>query len=89
MKLLDNGITNNRSRDNNNNNGLGGHFHNHSVNIISEIKENNKKFEEKILSPIKKNNILEEIETNLINISLDDLIRHFALFEIFLEMEVV
>lgn len=86
MKLLDNGM-NGKSRDNNN---IGGHNNYYSIgNGISEIKETTKKLEDRSLSPNKRGSIMEDNESNIITVSLDDLIRHFPLLEIFLEMEVV
>ncbi len=55
---------------------------------ISE-REVIKRLDERSISPTRKNNFLEESDSNLMNISLEDFSRHFTLFEIFLEIEVV
>lgn len=90
MKLLDNGMPN-KSREQNQNI-LSSVNHNSMGNPNSEIKEN-KRIEERSISrsisPNKRNASIEENEANLFNVSTDDLIRHFALFEIFLEIEIV
>ncbi len=90
MKFLDNGIPSKIREQNPNilssvtNNSLG--------NPNFEIKDNKRNEEKSIsrsISPNKRNSIVEENEANIFNVSIDDLIRHFSLFEIFLEMELV
>ena len=90
MKLLDNGIPN-KNREQNSNI-LSSLNHNSVGNPNSENKENKRNEERSIsrsISPNKRNSHIEENEANLFNVSIDDLIRHFSLFEIFLEMEIV
>lgn len=87
MKLLDNG-SQNKGKENNHQ--QYNHAHHYSIgNGITDIKDLPKRIEDRSLSPNKRGTIIDEIESNLINISLEDLTRHFVLFEIFLEMEVV
>jgi len=85
MKLLDNGMPN-KSREYNQN--LTSINPNSVGNPNSDLKEN-KRIDERSISPNKRNSSNEENESNLFNVSLDDLIRHFTLFEIFFEIELV
>jgi hypothetical protein len=89
MKLLDNG-TPNKSREYIQN--LTAVNPNSVGNPNSDLKEN-KRIEERSISRSissnKRNSSNEENESNLFNVSIDDLIRHFTLFEIFLEIELV
>jgi len=88
MKLLDNGMPN-KNREHNN---FISSVHHNSGNQNSDLRENKRNEERSIsrsISPNKRNSIIEENDTNSFNVSIDELIRHFFLYEIFLEMEVV
>ncbi len=87
LKLIDNGV-NGKNRENNGGNPV--HNNYYSIgNGISEIKENNKRHDDRSISPAKRGSIMDENEFNIVSVPLDDLIRHFTLFEIFFEMEIV
>lgn len=91
MKLLDNGMPN-KSREYIKQNLLSSLNSNSLENLNSEIKENRRIEERSIsrsISPNKRSSNMEENESNLFNVSIDDIIRHFPIFEIFLEMEIV